>query len=203
MTSDDPRDGAAPLNERARLLSLVAGHILDHGVAGLTLRNLGKAIGTNNRMLLYYFESKEKLIQSALEEAGTWEPRFYGTLVDLTDSTAPLPDRLRASWAGVSHPGNRPYIRLFFEIYGLALHDTGRYDEFLRAVGTNWLGQLAEAIRAEGVADPTATDLAQEVLALWRGLQFLLAANGDVQQTSEINDRFVVDFHQRVLAARS
>ena len=35
----------------------------------MTLRSVGAAIGTNNRMLLYYFGSKEKLIAETLLEA--------------------------------------------------------------------------------------------------------------------------------------
>ena len=191
-----------PQTERERLLMLVARHVLEHGVAGLTLRNLGTAIGTNNRMLLYYFGSKEQMIQAALIEAGTWEPRFYGELIDLTATDDPLPDRLRATWAGISHPANRPYIRLFFEIFGLAVHDKGRYDDLLQMIGTSWLGQLRTQIEAEGVRDPVATEMAQEILALWRGLQFLIAADGDIDQIAAVNSRAVDGFYARVLAAR-
>ncbi|RIJ67794.1 TetR/AcrR family transcriptional regulator [Nakamurella silvestris] len=200
--STDPADGGTgPMTERQRLLHLVAQHILEHGVSGLTLRNLGRAIGTNNRMLLYYFDSKENMVAAALTEAGAWEPRFYGTLVDLVDSDAPLADRLVASWAGISHPANRPYIRLFFEILGLALHEKGRYDEFLQGVGSLWLSQIATEVRAEGVPDPLATELAQEMLAVWRGLQFILVHDEDPEVIERINRRSVEGFCARVAAA--
>ena len=197
-------DGAAVegtrISERQRLLHLVAQHILEHGVAGLTLRNLGRAIGTNNRMLLYYFHSKEKMVSAALNEAEAWEPRFYGSLVDLEDSDAPLADRLIASWEGISHPANRPYIRLFFEIYGLALHEKGRYDEFLQGVATLWLNQLAKAVRAEGVSDPLVLELAQGMLAVWRGLQFILVSGQDAEEIARINRRSVESFCETVTA---
>jgi len=47
-----------PESEPDRLLRLTAGYVLEHGIADLTLRRLGQAIGTNNRMLLYYFGSR-------------------------------------------------------------------------------------------------------------------------------------------------
>lgn len=194
-------DQPSPVSERRRLLHLVAQHILEHGVSGLTLRNLGRAIGTNNRMLLYYFGSKENMVAAALTEAGTWEPRFYGTLVDLVESPAPLADRLIASWAGISHPANRPYIRLFFEIFGLALHERGRYDEFLQGVGTLWLNQIATEVRAEGVPEPLATEMSQEMLAVWRGLQFILVHDEDPAVVERINRRSVEGFCERVSAA--
>ena len=68
-------DGPGGGTERERLLGLVAGYVLEHGIADLTLRKLGAAIGTNNRMLLYYFGTKERLISDALLAASHRFPR--------------------------------------------------------------------------------------------------------------------------------
>jgi AcrR family transcriptional regulator len=54
----DAADGGSGAPERERLLGLVAGYVLEHGIADLTLRRLAAAIGSNNRMLLYYFGSR-------------------------------------------------------------------------------------------------------------------------------------------------
>ena len=60
--------------ERQRLLDLVAGYCIEHGVADLTLRRVAEAVGSNNRMLLYYFGSKEQMIATALVAAGARFP---------------------------------------------------------------------------------------------------------------------------------
>jgi len=121
-------------SERERLLGLVAGYVLEHGIAELTLRKLGAAIGTNNRMLLYYFSSKEQLIEQALMAASTRFPGFAAAMTGL-DGPGSLVERLDRCWAGIAAPENHPFHRLFFEVYGVALHQPGRFDGFLSRVG--------------------------------------------------------------------
>jgi hypothetical protein len=51
------------------------------------------------------------------------------------DAPGPLAERLEACWAGIAAPENRPFLRLFFEVFGVAAHQPGRFDEFLPRVG--------------------------------------------------------------------
>ena len=44
---------------RENLLPLLAAYVLEHGLAGLSLRPLAAAAGTSDRMLLYHFASKQ------------------------------------------------------------------------------------------------------------------------------------------------
>src|SRR5687768_15916342 len=108
------------MTERDRLRSLVADYCVEHGVADLTLRSVGRAVGTNNRMLLYYFGSKEGLIMEALREANDRFPQLQGVFAALDDRERPLVDRLLDAWTSISSERNLPYLRLFFEIFGLA-----------------------------------------------------------------------------------
>jgi AcrR family transcriptional regulator len=162
-----------PTTERERLLSLVADHILASGVSGLTLRGVSRAVGSNNRMLLYYFESKEQLIAAGLTEVHSRFPRLRRALDGLVGD-APLPTRLHQVWLDVSAPENAPFLRLFFEVFGLAAHEPDRYLTFLESVGTDWVARVAAAIEADGAAPDVALRLGTEVVALWRGLQFAL-----------------------------
>ncbi len=167
------------INERERLLALIADYCLEHGVGDLTLRALGQAIGTNNRMLLYYFGSKEELIAAALDEATSRFPGIIDALGHLDDHDAPLGQRLEAVWKALSAKPNIVPIRLFFEVFGLAAHHPGRYSAYLMSIGTEWVERVAGALRADGVPAPTARLLAREIVALWRGLQFDLLSSGD------------------------
>lgn len=165
-----------PESEPDRLLRLTAGYVLEHGIADLTLRRLGQAIGTNNRMLLYYFGSKEQLISRALLAASAGYPALNSAISALGGS-GPLADRLNACWARIAAPANLPFHRLFFEVFGVAAHQPGRFDEFLDRVGNDWVNEVAEYLRTEGVPPVEAALLARELVALWRGLQFdLLSA---------------------------
>ena len=165
--------------ERERLLALVADWCLEHGVGELTLRRVGQAIGTNNRMLLYYFGSKEELIASALTEVMTRFPDIIGALDRLDDQTRPLAERLDQVWSALSAEPNIVPMRLFFEVFGLAAHHPGRYDAYLGIVGQEWTARMTKVIRAEGVPLAAARLLGREVVALWRGLQFDVLSSGE------------------------
>ena len=180
------RMGPSGESERERLLRLTAAYVVEQGVGGLTLRRLGAAIGSNNRMLLYYFESKERLIEQALLTASGTFPELAGAL-DRLGGPGPLKERLDDCWAGIAAAGNHPFHRLVFEVFGTALHQPGRFDRFLASVGAQWASLVAERLRAEGVPDPEASRLGREIVALWRGLQFDLLSTGDAAEVARIH----------------
>jgi AcrR family transcriptional regulator len=192
---------AAPESERDRLLGLVADYVLEHGIAELTLRRLGAAIGTNNRMLLYYFGSKEQLIAQALTAASRRFPTFAAALSAL-DGPGPLRERLDACWSGIAARENHPFHRLFFEVYGVALHQPGRFDGFLSQVGHDWTDLVAGRLRSEGVPDPEAGIVAREIVALWRGLQFDLLSTGEQAEVAEAHSAAAAAYAERCELAR-
>jgi AcrR family transcriptional regulator len=166
-------------SERDRLRALIADYCVEHGVADLTLRKVGEAVGSNNRMLLYYFDSKEELIVAGLEEAMARIPQVEGVFEALGDRERPLSNRLVEAWQSIAAEPNLPYLRLFFEVFGLAAQHPARFGRFLDTVGREWSERLADVFRVEGVADADAQPLARQLVAVWRGLQFDLIATGD------------------------
>jgi AcrR family transcriptional regulator len=187
--------------ERERLLRLIADYVLEHGIAGMTLRGLGNAIGTNNRMLLYYFGSKEQLIGQALTAAAQRFPAFTAGMAALDDPGVPLVDRLLAAWRGIAAAENLPFLRLFFEVFGQAAHNPGRFDGFLARVGHDWTNQVAKALQAEGIPATEAAALAREIVAVWRGLQFDLLSTGDAAAVAASYAGTAAAFAQRCDAA--
>ncbi|OLT20399.1 hypothetical protein BJF78_09930 [Pseudonocardia sp. CNS-139] len=194
--------GADVEPERDRLLRLTVDYVLERGVAELTLRGLGREIGTNNRMLLYYFGSKERLIAQALNAASQRFPTFTAAMTALDAPGTPLVDRLLAAWDGIAAPENLPFLRLFFEIFGQAAHNPGRFDDFLARVGHDWTNQVAGALRAEGVPAAAAAALAREIVAIWRGLQFDLLSTGDARAVAASYAATAEAFARRCAAAR-
>jgi AcrR family transcriptional regulator len=190
-----------PTTERGRLLSLVADHILVSGVSSLTLRGLSRAVGSNNRMLIYYFGTKEQMISLGLVEVYTRFPRLRGALGGLIGD-GPLEERLHRVWLDVSAPENLPFLRLFFEGFGLAAHQPDRYQPLLKNWGTDWVLQVASAIEAEGVEGGAAHALAIEVIALWRGLQFALLSGTPPDELNQANEAAVRSVSARVAAAQ-
>jgi hypothetical protein len=70
-------------------------------------------------------------------------------------------------------------MRLFFEVYGLALRDPDRFRGFLDSVVADWLALLEERARQEGVPAERARATATLLVATYRGLAFDLLATGD------------------------
>ncbi|SEP48885.1 TetR/AcrR family transcriptional regulator [Amycolatopsis saalfeldensis] len=87
--------------ERARLLSLTREVILARGVTGLSLSELARSIGSNNRMLLYHFGSLEELLAAAVDDilGGTV---LLDRLDGLLRSPGTAPDRLGAAWQEIA-----------------------------------------------------------------------------------------------------
>ncbi|NAZ88162.1 TetR/AcrR family transcriptional regulator, partial [Kineococcus indalonis] len=164
--------------ERERLLGLVAAHVLEHGVTSLTLRGVAGAVGSNNRMLLYYFGSKEALVGEALRAVG--EERFPGFATAwsaLERGRGPLRQDLQRVWSAIAAPEHLPFLRLFFEVFGQAARGDERWRGVLGDIG-DWQRPAAVRFAREGLAPRVAQARATELVALWRGLQMTLLITG-------------------------
>jgi AcrR family transcriptional regulator len=178
-TTDGGAAGSGGVDRRERLLGRVVDYVLEHGIADLTLRRLADAVGSNNRMLLYYFGSREEIIVASLTAAEARYPSMQQILVHLDDPATPLGERLDAAWATIADPTNLPFHRLFFQVFGLAGFERERYADLLGTIATEWVDHVSAAIEAEGVTTTDALTLAHELVALWRGLQATLIGQGD------------------------
>src|SRR5213078_1955903 len=94
-------------NRRAETLARAAEYVLEHGLAGLSLRPLAAELGTSPRMLLYDFGSKEELVRDVLAEIRHREAE----LLDADVRT------LAEVWHWIAAPAREPFLRLFFEVY--------------------------------------------------------------------------------------
>ncbi len=155
---------------RAAVLAKAAGYVLEHGLAGLSLRPLAKALGTSPRMLLYDFGTKERLVHEVLAEIRSREQ----SLLEADIRT------LEEVWRWIAAPEREPFLRLFFEIYVDAL---GREEaeplvrDWLDFLRTSWTPQVDEA---------TATLM----VAVVRGLLLDRLATGDHGRTDAALRRF-------------
>jgi len=168
-------------SERDRLLELLTDHILEHGVAQLTLRGLGTAVGSNNRMLLYYFGSKERLTIEALRNADGRFPRFAAAVNEMRNPTGDLRSTLETAWAAIYDPTTRPHTRLFFETFGLAVHQPEVYGALLGSVSSEWVHYITALIQREGAPRKDAQILARELVSGWRGLEMDLLSSSDLR----------------------
>lgn len=189
------------MTERERLRSLVADYCVERGVADLTLRSVAQGVGSNNRMLLYYFGTKESLIVEALGEAMSRFSQFEGVFAAIEDESRGLTARLLDAWKALSAPTNLPYLRLFFEVFGLSSQYPDRFGSFVETVGNEWTERVSRALTRGGTAKPQARLLARQIVALWRGMQFDLIASGKRTSINRAYDDAVEGFVERAASA--
>jgi AcrR family transcriptional regulator len=145
------------------LLDAIVRYLVHHGLSGLSLRPLAKAVGSSPRGLLYHFGSKEKLVVGVLAELRRRQQNAYG-------SDAPtFAEACRKIWRQMSSPKSEPLFRLFFEAYGIALRNPRLYAEFLHHTIEDWLSLIAEPLVQEGYKPSDARAFATVVLAGMRG----------------------------------
>ncbi len=163
---------------RAELLSACYGYVLEHGLAGLSLRPLAAATGTSPRVLLYLFGSKEQLVRELLARA---RHEQISLITGLLGPDAPdggferLADRL---WELLSSPEQRPMVRLTYEAYLRSVsRDPGPWQGFAAETARDYLELLVRA--QPGTPRAQAEVTATSTLALIRGLLLGLLADGD------------------------
>ncbi len=182
------------MDRRSELLERVVDHLVEHGIDGVTLRSLSQTTGSNNRMLLYYFGSRDDLIATALQHATGRFPRVMAVPRRIADTSLPLCDRLDAAWRDLGAPENLPFHRLFFQVFGLASVEHSAYQPLLDQVGIQWLDDLTDSIAREGIEERAARRTAGQLISLWRGLQMALLSGIE----PEAVDLTAFDAHERI-----
>ena len=151
--------------QRDAFLDGAVDHVLRHGVATLSLRPLAAALGTSDRMLLYYFGTREALLDAVLDAAGArLQARLEGAL-----PARPLPPDalIEHSWRLLAEPGAEGFLRLSVEISGLAARGQEPFRTAAAAVFTSWLEWVAARLDVAEAERPAA---AAGLLALLDGL---------------------------------
>jgi AcrR family transcriptional regulator len=148
----------APADDRrTELLDAMADHMLVAGLAGSSLRPLARAAGTSDRMLLYYFPTKDALIAATLTHVAQRMAGMLAATVGEVQLAAPQLLPLLAEQT--LHPRFRPYLALFLEVASRA----ARGDTLCRTVGAevaegflDWIGGQLDApperLRADALA---------------------------------------------------
>ncbi|MGW1805773.1 TetR/AcrR family transcriptional regulator [Streptomyces sp. NPDC002078] len=167
----------ADQDRRAQLVDAAVDHVAEHGIADLSLRRLGAAIGVSHRMLIHYFGSKEQLL---VEIVRTSERRQRELLSRLHMEPGLSPAEVaRLLWRRLTDPRLAGQERLFFEICGHALRGRPEAVPVLEGLVKDWLEPLVAAETAAGTDTATARNRARLGLATVRGLLLDLLATGD------------------------
>lgn len=113
-------------------------YIVENGLLnGMGIRSLAKVAGTSDRMLIYYFGSKDELINQALYVIASG---VVYQLDGLLGTHKRLGVQLLAECtAVVSHEGFKPAVQLWFELVGLSVRQQEPYASNARQLAQNWI----------------------------------------------------------------
>ncbi|HEY1975132.1 MAG TPA: TetR/AcrR family transcriptional regulator [Candidatus Baltobacteraceae bacterium] len=172
---------------RLELLDHAVDYVCRHGISQLSLRPLAKALGTSPRNLLYYFGSKDDLVVEIIRRG---RARQQATMANLKLSADLPPGQVsRILWRHWTDPKRLPLMRLFFEIYNLAMSDAARFPGFTERAIEEWLSALEGCSTLPGYSRVNARAFATVLIGGFRGLMLDLAATGDrarVDRAAEI-----------------
>lgn len=184
-------------NSRDQLLARVTVYAAENGIAGRSLREIAAGVGTSHRMLLYHFGSREGLMAAIVVgmEAGQ-----RAAMAGLAEQAATRgTDPMRGLWEQLASPELRPYVRLFFEVFGLAVQGTPGATDMLADLTGPWIRDgLATAAAWGYEADATAVRLG---VAVARGLLIDLLAGADAEEVSAAHALFAEMMEARQGAA--
>jgi AcrR family transcriptional regulator len=174
------------VDPREELLGRVIAHVASTGLADQSLRELAAGAGTSHRMLIYHFGSRAGLTAAI---AASIEAQQRETLATLASDVPTASELQRRLWAQVSDPAVAPFVRLFFDVLGLALAGRPGTERFLANLIEPWLEEATSA--AEAVGMTARRDELRLGIAVSRGLLIDLLATGDIAGTTAAHERFI------------
>ncbi|KQV94557.1 MULTISPECIES: TetR/AcrR family transcriptional regulator [unclassified Streptomyces] len=183
-------------HRRPELLAAATEYVLDHGVAGLSLRPVAQALGVTHATLLRHFSSKDELIMCVLEKIRTdlFDQLTSDEELQEAGSTAQL---VRIAWRRLCEPREQRQFLLLFELVGGKGWQTGDGREIARAIVDESVDLVAGWLRRDGWSPEDASVLATLLLAQVRGLQLDLLVSGDRARTDRALE-FAVSLLDRV-----
>lgn len=123
--------------KKAQIIQQITHYVVENGLDDIGLRKLAEVAGTSDRMLIYYFETKDALIGQVLYNiAANLAAQLDALLGQEKRTTALLLSELLSLGAT---PQFYPIIQLWFEIIGLAARGQEPYAENAAAIAANWL----------------------------------------------------------------
>ncbi|MFF3059337.1 TetR family transcriptional regulator [Streptomyces sp. NPDC057909] len=168
--------------KRADLLRRVRSYVLRNGLASLSLRPLARELGTSDRMLLYYFGTKERMVAEALsldDRRPLLRFRDVRNSADAPEDAAGLRRLLEELWEEFHSPDRQAVMPLQFELMTASVLHPDRYGPLMRDLITEWTDLLTPLFVRLGMSDERARNEATLVVDAILGLLYGSLADGD------------------------
>ncbi|MEU1539052.1 TetR/AcrR family transcriptional regulator [Actinacidiphila glaucinigra] len=171
--------------KRRELLDRVRGYVVAHGLADLSLRPMAKALGTSDRMLLYYFGSKERLVSEALALDADRPILRFRKVVDAVGAPRDASGMRRlaeALWQEVRGPERRALLPLYFQLMASSMLRPEEHGPYLGGLITEWTDLVVPVFEGLGMGGERARVEARVLVDAAFGMVIGLLADGDEER---------------------
>ena len=128
-------------HSKADILQGALDAVFDDGLSQLTFGRLAKRLGISDRIIVYYFPTKDDLITEVMGAVGL---RLQQTLAEaFTTAATDHLDLARTAWPVLAHRDADPIFALFFEANGLAAAGREPYRRVVTGLVGAWVEWLA------------------------------------------------------------
>ncbi len=127
-------------SRRSELAERVADIVLDHGLADFGLRGLAAKLGTSDRMLIYYFETKDQLVIDVLD---TISVRLSNILAVHSDGPRVSAGQFLGNVLALAgDPRIAPFMRLWTNVISRGAAGEAPYDQVCTRVVQAWIAWI-------------------------------------------------------------
>ncbi len=151
---------------REALAEAATDYVLEHGIAGLSLRPLAAALGTSDRMLVYHFGSKDALVAGVIERSNA---RSVAAMRALPAARSPRA-AVTALWREWQQPVVARCLRVYAQTAALGLLGQEPYLSAARRSNDLWGQAVADVMVRSGVPPRRARRVSDLVDATLFGL---------------------------------
>ena len=162
--------------QREIVMGRLAAHMLDHGLARTSLRQLAAAAGVSDRMLLYYFADKAEILGAVMERiAGELALRLAQAVPD--DQLLSPSELIVRAAAFTTGPEMRRFMRLWVEVVAAASRGEAPFPGIVRQVMAGFRAWVDARLALPEGADREGT--AAAIIAIIDGLALVDICSDD------------------------
>ena len=183
-------------HRREELLLAAAEHVLEHGLAQLTLRRIAESAGVSHATLVHHFATRDQLVAEIVDRVLTRV--FTAPEVYAAEEGGPL----RTLWRRATAPAGLRHLRLFVAITGHSLYAEPGLAEAVHRSVSGRTELMAAGLVAAGCPRAEAPALATMIMGTMRGLVVDLLTTGERDRVDAAFEMFVRGVELRLAAAR-
>ncbi len=154
--------------KRAEIVGKLASHFLDVGLGDTGVRRLAEVAGTSDRMLLYYFETKDEILAAVLSEIGGGFTEVLDTIFG-TELLRPG-DAVAKIWEMVRDEATAGQLRLWLDLSSRASRGDLFFGAIVEEMAEGWIVWLSGMLE---VPDAEKRPLAELIMSAIDGQMVL------------------------------